>query len=59
MTLLTPQMAAYQEVIRLLPQMNGPQLIALRQVLQTDSQTQIRGLPDVFWWEFGGTVSRA
>ena len=44
---MTPQVAAYQQILNLLPAICGPQLLSLRQVL-------VRNLPE----NFGGNVSQ-
>ncbi|MCV6575669.1 MAG: hypothetical protein OIF58_08040, partial [Cohaesibacter sp.] len=48
---MTPQVAAYQQILNLLPAIGGPQLLSLRQVLH-DAHGQVRNLPD----NFGGNV---
>ena len=50
---MTPQVAAYQQILNLLPVIGGPQLLSLRQVLH-DAHGQVRNLPD----NFGGNVSQ-
>lgn len=49
---MTPQVAAYQQILSLLPAIGGPQLLSLRQVLH-DAHGQVRNLPE----NFGGNVS--
>ena len=48
---MTPQVAAYQQILNLLPTIGGPQLLSLRQVLH-DAHGQVRNLPE----NFGGNV---
>ena len=50
---MTPQVAAYQQILNLLPSIGGPQMLALRQVLH-DANGSVRGLPE----NFGGNVSQ-
>ena len=50
---MTPQVAAYQQILNLLPSIGGPQMLALRQVLH-DANGSVRGLPE----SFGGNVSQ-
>ena len=50
---MTPQVAAYQQILNLLPAIGGPQLLSLRQVLH-DAHGQVRNLPE----NFGGNVSQ-
>ena len=50
---MTPQMAAYQQILSLLPNIGGQQMLALRQVLH-DANGQVRNLPE----SFGGNVSQ-
>ena len=50
---MTPQVAAYQQILNLLPAISGPQLLSLRQVLH-DAHGQGRNLPE----NFGGNVSQ-
>ena len=48
---MTPQVAAYQQILNLLPAIGGLQLLSLRQVLH-DAHGQVRNLPE----NFGGNV---
>ena len=50
---MTPQVAANQQILNLLPAIGGPQLLSLRQVLH-DAHGQLRNLPE----NFGGNVSQ-
>ena len=50
---MTPQVAAYQQILNLLPAIGGPQLLSLRQVLH-DAHGQVRNLPE----NFGGNLSQ-
>ena len=50
---MAPQMAAYQQILSLLPNIGGQQMLALRQVLH-DANGQVRNLPE----SFGGNVSQ-
>ena len=50
---MTPQVAAYQQILNLLPSIGGPQMLALRQVLH-EANGSVRGLPE----NFGGNVSQ-
>ena len=50
---MTPQVAAYQQILNLLPAIGGPQLLSLRQVLH-DAHGQVGNLPE----NFGGNVSQ-
>ena len=43
---MTPQVAAYQQILNLLPAIGGPQLLSLRQVLH-DAHGQVRNLPRI------------
>ena len=50
---MTPQVAAYQQILNLLPAIGGPQLLSLRQVLH-DAHGQVTNLPE----NFGDNVSQ-
>ena len=45
---MTPQVATYQEILRLLPQLGTQQFNMLQQLVTTGSQAQRRGVPEVF-----------
>ena len=45
---MTPQVSTYQEVLRLLPQLGTQQFSMLQQLVNTGSQAQMRGVPEVF-----------
>ena len=45
---MTPQVATYQEILRLLPQLGTQQFSMLQQLVNTGSQAQMRGVPEVF-----------
>ena len=50
---MTPQAAAYQQILNLLPAIRSSQLLSLRQVLY-DAHGQFRNLPE----NFGSNVSQ-
>ncbi len=45
---MTPPVSTYQEILRLLPQLGTPQFSMLQQLVNTGSQAQMRGVPEVF-----------
>ena len=45
---MTPQVSTYQEILRLLPQLGTQQFSMLQQLVNTGSQAQMRGVPEVF-----------
>ena len=45
---MTPQVATYQEILLLLPQLGTQQFSMLQQLVNTGSQAQMRGVPEVF-----------
>ena len=51
---MTPQVAAYQQILNLLPAISGPQLLSLRQVLH-DAHGQVRNAGK-FWWQCQPTL---
>ena len=44
---MTPQVATYQEILLLLPQLGTQQFSMLQQLVNTGSQAQMRGVPEV------------
>ena len=52
---MTPQVAAYQQILNLLPAIGGPQLLSLRQVLH-DAHGQVRNFAGEFWWQCQSTL---
>ena len=45
---MTRQVSTYQEILRLLPQLGTQQFSMLQQLVNTGSQAQMRGVPEVF-----------